>query len=248
VVTGLAAKLPPALVCRLYSEDGADASRDTLEQIVRGMLRLVEEHVKTNHIDFKPLGRYITGSHWKVTSQSKDTGVQQKRRDLLKEIATELILERVVFFHVDGDCTWAENEQAEVRRHLEQFRQDLPRADPQARLDASTVDKEFIEVIPFYSIESWLYACTERLCTHTSHATELGRIAEWAADLRKLDEVREIKDVLPSIKNRHNHELARHIPAAALCAADKSYAKAVERVRGSARVRAGLDETLRRDW
>lgn len=247
----MSAKLPPAMVCRLYSEDGADASRKTLEQIVLGMLRLVEERVKTNHIVFKPLGQDITGSHWKAKDDCKALGVRLKRHNLLREIATELVLQRVVFFHVDGDCVWADNEQAEVRGHLETFRQDLLSAGVHAKtgaLDASTVDEAFIEVIPFYSIESWLYACTELLYTYTSRATERERIAEWAADLGKLDEVREIKDELPSIKNRHNRELARHIPAAALCAADKSYAATVKLVSASRRVRAGLDETLRRDW
>jgi hypothetical protein len=71
--------------------------------------------------------------------------------------------------------------------------------------------------------------------------------AEWAADLGKLDEVYKIKDALPSIKDQCNHELAGHIPTAALRDADKSYADTVERVSGSARVLAGLAETLQRD-
>jgi hypothetical protein len=253
VVSGRAAKPPPALVCRLYSEDRADASRSfgTLEQIVRGMLRLVEEHVKTNHIEFKPVGHSIAGTCWKVTSKSTDVGAQQKRRDLLKDIATELGRERVVFFHVDGDRTWEERERAPVWDDLEEFRRDLCRVGARAKngkVGDGTLDDVFIAVVPFYSIESWIFACTEHLRLRTSEPGELERIAEWAADLRKLDEVPKIKLELPSIEDRYNHELVRHIPGAALCAAGKSYADTVERVRESSHIRAGLAETLRRVW
>jgi hypothetical protein len=248
VVSGRAAKLAPALVCSLYSEDRADAKRKTLEQIVRGMLRLVEEHVKTNHIDFKPVASDIPGSYW---MQKKDeTGAQQKRRDLLRAVATELLLGRVMFFHVDGDRTWAESKLAPVWGELERFRHDLPNAAANAkigRLDEGTIKEAFIAVVPFYSIESWIYACTEQLCTRTSDPKELERIAEWAADLGKLDEVPKIKLAL-SIQDRCNHELAPHVPAAALHAAGKSYADTVERVRESKRIQGGLAETLRRDW
>jgi hypothetical protein len=247
-VSGRAAKSPPALVCSLYSEDGADPERETLKRIVLGMLRLVEEHVKTNHIDFKPVARDIPGSYW---MEKKDkTGAQQKRRDLLRAVATELLLGRVMFFHVDGDRTWAERKTAPVWRELERFRRDLPNAAAGARnakLDENIVKEAFIAVVPFYSIESWIYACTEHLRQRTNDPGALERIAEWAADLGKLDEVPKIKLTL-SIQDQCNHELAPHIPAARLRDARKSYADTVERVSESARIKAGLAESLQRDW
>jgi hypothetical protein len=251
-VSGHAAKPPPALVCALYSEDRADAGQQfgTLEAVVRSMLRLVEERVKTNHIAFRPVARDIPGTYWKL-KKGKDVGAQQRRRDLLRAVATELLLGRVMFFHVDGDCTWAERKGALVWDELERFRGDLPNAAAGAQigsLDESILDDVFIAVVPFYSIESWIFACTEHLRLRTSDAKELERIAKWAADLGELDEVPKIKLALPSIQDRCNYELARHIPAAELCAAGKSYADTVERVRKSSRVLAGLAETLRRDW
>jgi hypothetical protein len=251
VVSARAAHPTPALVCRLYSEDSADAKRDfgALEQIVRGMLLLVEEHARARRIDFKPIAGRVSGPCWK-SARSKEVGTRQKRTTLLQNIATELVRGHVVFFHVDGDCIWKEHKRAPVRGELERFRRDLRAVAAHAQigsLDESILDDAFIAVVPFYSIESWLYACTEQLCLRTSDAKELERIAEWAADLRKLDEVPKIKREL-SIQDRCNHELAPHIPAAALCAAGKSYADTVERVRKSARVQAGLAETLRRDW
>jgi hypothetical protein len=242
----------PALACRLYSEDRADAEQGfaVLEHVVRGMLRLVEARVKTNHIAFKPVGRGIPGSYWKA-ARSKEIGARQKRTTLLQDIATELLRGHIVFFHVDGDCTWAESRRASVWDELKRFRRDLCAVSARAQsghLDEKVLGDTFLAVIPFYSIESWTYASTEHLRLLARDPKELERIAEWAADLGQLDEIPHIKKSLPSIEDRANLELARHIPAAELCAIDKSYADTVKRVRGSACIRAGLDETLRRAW
>lgn len=252
MVSAHAAHPPPALVCRLYSEDSADAKRDfgTLEQIVRGMLLLIEEHAKVKRITCRPVARGISGSYWKA-ARSKEVGTRQKRTTLMQNIATELVRGHVVFFHVDGDCIWKEHKRAPVWGELERFRRDLRAVAAHAQignLDENVVEDAFIAVVPFYSIESWIFACTEELRQRTSDAKELERIAKWAADLGELDEVPKIKLELRSIQDRCNHELARHIPAAALCAAGKSYTDTVERVRKSSRVLAGLAETLQRDW
>lgn len=246
------ARRPPALVCRLYSEDKADARREfgTLKQIVGGMLRLVDEHARTHHIELRPVGGEVSGTYWK-SARSKETGAREKRTRLLKDIATELLRGRVVFFHVDGDCTWKERKRAPVWGDLERFRQGLRAAAAQApsgAIDERALDDAFIAVVPFYSIESWLFACTEHLCARTRDPRELERIAEWAADLGQLDEIPKIKTALPSIQDRCNHELACHVPAARLDAAGKSYSDTLTRVRGSARIRAGLAETRQRDW
>lgn len=252
MVSARAAQPSHALVCGLYSEDRADAKQDfaTLAMIVSGMLRLVEAHARLHHIDFRPVARGISGSYWKA-QRSKEIGTRLKRTTLLKDIATELLRGRVMFFHVDGDSTWATRKRAPVWEHLARFRRDLRAQAAHAQLgdlDESLLEHAFIEVIPFYSIESWTYASIEHLRTLTHDARELERIAEWAADLGKLDETPGIKDELPSIQDKHNHELAKHIPADALHALDKSYAATVERVRASDLVRAGLAETLQRPW
>jgi hypothetical protein len=251
VVSAQAAHPTPALVCRLYSEDRADARRNfgALEQIVRGMLLLVEGEARIKRITFRPVGRGISGSYWKA-ARSKEIGVRQKRTTLLQEIATELVRGHVVFFHVDGDCIWKEQKRAPVWGELDRFRRDLRAVAAHAQignLDESALKEAFLAVVPFYSIESWIYACTEQLRQRTNDPGELERIAEWAADLRKLDEVPKIKLAL-SIQDQCNHELAPHVPAARLRAARKSYADTVERVRKSARIKAGLAESLQRDW
>lgn len=145
----------------------------------------------------------------------------------------------------------SKSKRAPVWDELARFRRDLRAQAAHAKLgdiDERLLEHAFIEVIPFYSIESWTYASIEHLRTLTRDARELERIAEWAADLGKLDETPGIKDELPSIQDKHNHELAQRIPAAALHAIDKSYAATVERVRCSDLVRAGLAEILQRPW
>jgi hypothetical protein len=249
-VSAPAARPPHALVCGLYSEDRADAKHGTLERVVRGMLRLVEEHAKLRHIDFSPVARGVSGSYWK-TKKSKDLGARNKRTTLLKGIATELLRGRVMFFHVDGDCIWAESKRAAVWDELTRFRRDLRAQAAHAQLGdlgENQLEHAFIAVVPFYSMENWTYASTDHLRTLTRDARELERIDGWAAALGDLDEVPRIKRELPSIQDKHNRELAQRIPAAALHAAGKSYTATVERVRASDLIRAGLAETLQRPW
>jgi hypothetical protein len=151
---------------------------------------------------------------------------------------------------VDGDCIWKEQKRAPVWGELDRFRRDLRAVAAHAQignLDESALKEAFLAVVPFYSIESWIYACTEQLRQRTNDPGELERIAEWAADLRKLDEVPKIKLAL-SIQDQCNHELAPHVPAARLRDAGKSYAKTVEGVSESKRIKAGLAESLQRDW
>lgn len=107
----------PALRFALYSEDRGEQSPDTLEHLLRGMLRLIAPAAKTNHLKFEPLlppETKIHGNHWKTRDFARDA--QRLRRKLIEAVATELALGRVVFFHVDADAVWAEVERCENTR------------------------------------------------------------------------------------------------------------------------------------
>lgn len=245
----------PALIFALYSEDSADTKRNlpTLRAVLCSMLELIREDSKPNHLDFRPAqddrARQVHGPFWKV-KKSKDQGSQEKRRILLEDIATALLQGRVVFFHVDGDCRWREQKRAEVWQHLERFRRDLRAVAAQVKrtIDDALLEEAFIEAIPFCSIESWTFANTRLLREKTSDPAELATIDEWEENLALLDEQAGIKERLPSIRDRHNAELARSLPAAALKSLDKSYAKTVARLERSSRIKAGLAESAQRPW
>lgn len=248
----------PALTFCLYSEDRSDANQGfrTIEAVLRGMLMLINPDTKSNHLRFEPTqtepGRRICGSHWKVGGKAK-TGGQHHRRLLIKDVATALARGRVVFFHVDGDMIWSAKDNAEVWAHLDRLRTDLAGAAVQmkkgSRVDAARVAEAFIAAVPFYSIESWLYANIEHLRTLTVEPDERACIEGWASDLTQLDEVLKIKDVLPSIRDRHNAELGRtRFPRRVLYDAGTSYASTVDRLRGSPVITDALMETAQRPY
>lgn len=236
----------PALICALYSEDRSATSRQTLRAIARGMFLRIHPGAKTNHISFAELARGVTGSSWK-SYRSRQKGAQLRYRNLLKAVATALQRGQIVLFHVDGDARWSEQEGAEVWRHLQRFRQDLENLGVTDEYRAVVADR-FLAVIPFYSIESWTFANTALLRTKTSIPEELTLIERWAADLGALDEERQIKERLPSIRDRYNAELAAGIPTENLEVLGASYAAALARLRESETIQHGLAETVLRPW
>lgn len=249
---------PQRLVFGLYSEDGGDSDRDfrALERILCGMLRLVEPRYNPADITVEPTqpdrSQRAHGSFWKVR-KSKRPGDQNKRRLLLQHVATALSRDRIVFFHVDGDTAWANQENAAVWADLARFRKDLlalqQRPGKKGRqLDEERLTHAFIAAVPFYAIESWAYANTRVLRTCTTKKTDHERIAAWEQDLGRLDEETQIKTVL-SVRDRHNFALFdTGFPARNLHETGKSYAHTVERLRGSLLIREALTHSAQRPW
>lgn len=257
---------PPALIFCLYSEDRSDANQgfSTIEAVLRSMLTLVNPGTKSNHLRFEPTQkesgedspkkskRRVCGSDWKVQPRAR-AGDQNRRRQLVQDVATALARGRVVFFHVDGDTTWSAKDTAEVWTHLDRFRRDLAGAAVQMKkgtpVDTARIAEAFIAAVPFYSIESWLYANIEHLRMLTTDPAELARIADWASDLTQIDEVAQIKNELPNIRDRHNAQLCRaSFPGRLLYDAGTSYASTVDRLRGSSLVNTALEVTAQRPY
>ena len=156
---------------------------------------------------------------------------------LRKYLATRLGLpDSLVFFHFDGDVTWA-TRTASINR--EQFNRRV--VQPVETLLAGIIGqsaaavrmRRLIEVVPFYSIETWTYQNTSVLVGICSR--HCGAIASkhaklyrsWASAPTLLDEVAKPKDVC-CVANRCNLELVdNHFPWTRLSAAGKSFAAVV---------------------
>lgn len=234
----------PALQFVLYSEDRADAVQDfaVLREVLRGMLKYVRPAAKTNHILLWPIetgSKRICGSFWKE-KDSPRPGAQELRRELIRAVATEIRRGRVVFFHVDADAVYAErNTCAHACTHWPRFRGDV------TTVLASVIDIDAVLILamPYYEMESWAFANVTHLQRILSDRRDLEHLGRWATDLRALDEIADIKDVL-TIADSHNHALlqAKHgFSPEALMAVNKSYARTVERLQGSRVVTEGLD-------
>lgn len=244
-------RVEPAISFVLYSEDGADARNDfaALREVLMGMLRHVCPAVKTNHVRVLPVsvraGR-VSGSWWKQRDSGKP-GAQALRRELIGAVATEIRLGRVVFFHVDADGVYRDRAACpSLCEHWPQFRKDVA-----AKLRAADdVEQMLILAMPFYEMESWAFANVTHLRRVLSERGDLEKVARWSEDLRELDEIADIKDVL-SIAGTHNHALLQtkngFLPGA-LVAADKSYARTVERLAGSRVVMDGVAAAASRPY
>lgn len=104
-----------------------------------------------------------------------------------------------------------------------------------------------IRLTPFYSIEAWLFQNTveaRRLCQKSRCGRHLEKIAGWESARGMLDELPKIKDELPCLEDRHNHQLAAtSFPYHEAESAGKSYAETVARLRECPDLPAALART-----
>jgi hypothetical protein len=245
----------PAIEFVLYSEDRADANQDftVLREILLGMLKHLRADLKTNHVRITPVQPVrrdrICGSYWKVTAKATDPGAQKHRRNLIRDIATAIRLGRVVFFHVDADVIWSRRDACEhACEHWPRLCRDVeavlarhpPSNDPPGQPDP--LEQALVLAMPFCEMESWAFANTSQLRRILIAQTDLAALSDWEADLARLDEIADIKDVL-TIKHSHNVELVQlknGFPVAMLAEIPGSYAATLDRLRRSEIVQRGL--------
>lgn len=239
----------------VLTEDGAKRSHETIQKLVREMLKLVCEYANLapDRVSLFPLPekdearRAMTANLWK---QHPPT-IQTIR--LREAIATELRrADAFVTFHADADRVWGERAQSENRAKflsiiVEGVRQVL-RSPPRSPTDARslpTLTSEEIEhslsklflVSPCYTIESWLYQATdlvaERCRQNHASAVHQEEIGTWAADRTVLDGIRKPKeDVLPCVAGHSNLEFAHAFPTQAVYFAGRSFTECVDALLG----------------
>lgn len=249
----------PALRFVLYSEDRDERALETLEHLLRGMLKLIVPAAKTNHLAFEPVlptDTKIHGNHWKTRDSVRDA--QRLRRKLIAAVATELLRGRVVFFHIDADAVWADvkREQCENKReHWPRFCRDVLTTCSHGKgtnvfASVEMLEQVLILAMPAYEVESWAFANTTRLRELLRDERDLAALAGWENDLGGLDECEHTKELL-SIGDAHNAELVQTrcgFPAEELARVPKSYAATVARLRGSPSVMRGLAEAAERPF
>jgi hypothetical protein len=252
----------PALSILILTEDSSPSGHETLTKLARKLLQLVDRH-KSNRIHFEPAEpearlavRANLWRSWEAPHPRNERSIRILRRTLATKILEEEI-PGYVLFHFDGDCPWSEHRAATNTAKFESFREGL-RVQVEENLrrrnlpsDRAAVDDRLLRicpVIPFYSIESWLYQNTQRareLCEQAC-GKHLELIARWEADRSQLDEVIKPKEQL-CFGSRKNHELAEtftHQLADELYLLGQSFHAAVERLQAC----PGLQVALRATW
>ena len=244
--------MPSVLV---LSEDSSKDAHDTLVAVIKKMFQLIEPSCQTHRIAFEPTPEahisVVRANAWKSTSRAS----HQEQVALRRTIATKLgENDGFVLFHVDGDRTWADRHQSENRAKFQKLVIDpvrllLMQLEPSGKLSADDVDRRITRLcplMPFYSIEAWLYqniARAMRICRDQYGGRDLARFEEWQADRGLLDEVPQPKDGV-CLAAKHNRELATQaFPHEVVHEVGKSFTHAVNTLRACHGLQAALETT-----
>jgi hypothetical protein len=250
----------PALSILVLTEDSSPQAHETISALARRMLQLVDEDTATHRIRFQPTEarRAVHANRWQSRHHHPELV------DLKREIARKILEDEVpgyVLFHFDGDRPWSERHASTTIEKFRQFIRGLrPLVEQNLRargllrngddVDAIVDDRlgRVREVVPYYSVESWLYQSTARLreLCQAGCGKHLDLIGQWEADRTLLDEVRKPKEQL-CIGSTKNRDLAESITrglSRKLRDTRCSFHAAVERLQSC----PGLQAALRSTW
>lgn len=224
----------------VLTEDAAKDAYDTVRALAREMLKLLVPSVQTDRISFKPLEdenarRAMHANLWKSTRPLDQPSI----RLLIRTIITELLKQDgFVLYHIDGDRPWAEHASSDNvhqfhERMLRPIQDGLRYALGKQQPSESTLIeriKRLRLLVPFYSIEAWLYQNTReaiRLCAEEGCGQCPPRLEAWKLSRASLDEVPQPKETL-CLRDRYNAHLAHSgFPSIEVFEAGASFSDAV---------------------
>lgn len=241
----------------VFTEDTSPNARETIETLVRRMLRLAAPGCRADRVAFLPDDakereqvRRFGGTVWKTDGKSPQE--REKRMELLRWVARQLALTNTfVAFHIDADVPFSTRETSENRTKFEaRFLIDLrhmsqaPRASvtrARRRLDASDAPAtvlvrldHLILLCPHPSIESWTYQNVKKaleICRREHHGHDLDELRKWEANRDTLDETERVHKQV-CLGKTHNLELAKEgFPAREVYDVEKSFFESVERIK-----------------
>lgn len=203
----------------VLTEDSGDDGDDTIATLVIAMLRKINPQADMDAIEIEPTTqasarRSLRGNYWRTETQDAEI----YRVDLVRTIANKLAEGETSFvvFHSDGDKPWKEGKRDVKPKEFEKLielkiRQILTDyyKNNQHQVDATMA--RLLLVVPFYSIESWLFQNTDegkRLCLEKYGGKDADKFEEWASNRKKLDEVQKPKETI-CFRDKYNATLAK---------------------------------------
>jgi hypothetical protein len=256
----------------LLTEDSGTDAFAIFQKLAKELLKQVDEHVQTQpeKLTFEPVRskealQALHGNIWK-SDKERDYGRQV---ELVRTLATQLLLDNGwAFLHFDGDRDWAERDSSEnvtkfrsrvwervrllIQMTLEEQERKAGRTPVPKDLDARATQRmsRLKQVVPFYSVEAWLFQNTQeaiRLCEAHYEGRDVERFRQWQLDRGALDEVVKPKTEV-CLGAKHNLELAsRGFPARAARDAGKSFNAAVQVLAQDAELLEALQRTYSRE-
>ncbi|MFO0561190.1 MAG: hypothetical protein U0269_24445 [Polyangiales bacterium] len=251
----------------LLTEDSSKGGERVQQRIVRLLLRAMDGQADTSRVSFAqmPAGAardVLRGNRWR--EQPPSAPIDEGLRLLINRIASHLeSSRRFCSFHYDGDAAWRSRESSTADRTFDEvIVQTLRRRLGQRRVADNLTDEQraqrieaalarLLPMVPYYSIEAWLYQNTDELrvaCEGRSAEKNvvdqcLARCDEWAADRSLLDEVVMVKQSV-CVKDTANDRLAETMSNAVfneVLAANQSLAATRDRWLQSESLRANLE-------
>jgi len=239
----------------VLTEDSGYDAYDTVLTLVKEMLKLLVPDVHTHRIHFTPLKeenarRAMRGTDWKSTKAL----LQPSIKLLIRSIITELLKDDgFVLYHIDGDCPWSEQASSENVSTFQKCMSQPIEAGVLEHLQKNQRAGEFEErmkrfrlLVPFYSIEAWLYQNTreaQHLCTEQGCGRCLEKVATWEQARASLDEVLRPKEEL-CLRSKHNAHLASSgFPTREVFDANASFTSAVMNLLDCKSLTSALERT-----
>ena len=256
----------------LLTEDSGAEAFDTFQRLAKELLKQVDPSVQTQPeaLAFEPVRskealQALHANVWK-SDKKNDHG---KQVELVRTLATQLLLENGwAFFHFDGDRAWADKDSSEnvskfkarvwekvrlliqmkMEEHGKQGGKSPVSTDTEVR--AKQRMSRLKPVVPFYSIEAWLFQNTRegaRLCETHYGGRDTEQFRKWEQDRAALDEVLKPKEQV-CLGAKHNLELATNgFPAREAHAAGKSFSAVVQALSQDVELREALSRTYTYD-
>jgi hypothetical protein len=221
-------------------EDSAKDACEILQELVKKMLYLLDQ---TAPLDSRekirlepstPAARTaFRGNGWQSLRE------RQKRVDLSQYIQSQLRrsdAEGFVILHMDGDRPYQQSQHGTDSANQRVFTELLVPGLRLALQDRPELLERILLIVPFYSIEAWLYQNTSEALRlyaqhYRTHQADIAQFQQWRQQPELLDEVNQPKGAV-SIADRFNLELAsRSFPAQRVFDVRKSFYQSVERLR-----------------
>ncbi|MCY1011916.1 hypothetical protein OV079_41515 [Nannocystis pusilla] len=224
----------------LLTEDTGDDAHAVVKSLVEKMLFLVEPGLDSKRLKYPRADERARKGMGFNCYKSRSPRDYAKKLLLAEAIVTHLLRSEgsaLVFVHVDGDRRWSERDPEHLCENVYRFDEEIlarVRAilDRHGRVDV--IDR-IIHVVPFWSVESWLFQNTEEALrilaeTRPRYDEALARSEQWQRQPHLLDEQVRPKDEV-AFQAKYNRRLAEtRFPARRVNELGLSFAAVVMRL------------------